>query len=302
MPMRLLLGGTVAGASMLPEAGSAIAASLHSLRTAELLNMQEMGLLGWFLVDLGINWAGWAVAAALKTEMFYDALGTSSFLALTAGSLITGGASGARKWLVSGMVGVWAVRLGSYLVSRIHQTGRDRRFDSIKNSPGKFFVAWTMQAVWVWVTLLPVLFINGAKAATPLRALDAIGIALFALGFGIEVVADWQKAAFRARPDSAGRFIDEGLWSYSRHPNYFGEMVLWWGVFATCAPGFSAPWQYAAVASPLLVAWLLTSVSGVPLLEKSAEERWGSTPEYREYKARTHVLLPLPRLKDTHTS
>ncbi|GLC65793.1 hypothetical protein PLESTF_000340600 [Pleodorina starrii] len=289
---------------MLTDSASALASSLHTLTPGQLLlNVREMGLLGWLVVDLAINWLGWAAAAAFRTEKFYDLLGSASFLTLTAGSLLTGGASGARKFLVSGMVAAWAVRLGSYLVTRIAKTGKDVRFDDVKDKPATFFVYWTMQAVWVFVSLLPVLFINGGRTAAPLTALDAIGVLVYSTGLVLEATADAQKSAFKSRPENKGRFIDEGLWSLSRHPNYFGEMMIWWGVFLTCAPGFSSPWHYAALASPVTVMLLLRYVSGVPLLERMAEERWGTEAAYQEYKARTHLLLPLPRMfKDAHTS
>ncbi|GLI66250.1 hypothetical protein VaNZ11_010000 [Volvox africanus] len=297
-----LRGGAGAGAVMLTDHASALASTFSTQTVGQLLNLREMGLLGWLLVDLGINWVGWAVAAAFKTEVFYDLLGSASFLTLTAGSLITGGPAGARKFLVSSMVGLWALRLGSYLVTRIAKTGHDVRFDGVKDKPATFFVYWTMQAVWVFVSLLPVLFVNGAAKAAPLRALDALGILVYAVGLCLESVADHQKSAFKSRPQNKGRFIDEGLWSYSRHPNYFGEMMIWWGVFLTCAPGFTSPWHYVALASPVTVMLLLRYVSGVPLLEKMADQRWGSTSEYQEYKARTNLLVPLPRIfNDTHT-
>ncbi|KAG2429602.1 hypothetical protein HXX76_010835 [Chlamydomonas incerta] len=307
---RGLLGGTAAaGAFMWQDAGAALAHGLHTSSgllggaAASLFGGRlEMGLLGWLAVDLGINWAGWAVAAALKTEKFYDLLGSASFLTLTVGSLVVGGASGARKLVVSGMVAAWAVRLGTYLVTRVVKTGGDARFDDVKEQPGKFFVYWTMQAVWVFVSLLPVLCINGGRSPVPLGPLDALGMAVYGLGLTLEVVADWQKAAWKARPENKGRFIDEGLWSLSRHPNYCGEMMIWWGVFLTCAPGFGAAWQYVSVASPVVVMLLLRYVSGVPLLEEMGEKRWGTEPAFQEYKARTNLLLPLPRFKDTHVN
>ncbi|KAG2438330.1 hypothetical protein HYH02_011026 [Chlamydomonas schloesseri] len=305
----LLGGGATVGALMWQDAGAAIAHSLHtssgllsSSASSLFTGRLEMGLLGWLAVDVAINWAGWAVASAFKTEKFYDLLGSVSFLTLTAGSLVAGGASGARKFVVSGMVMAWAVRLGSYLVTRVMKTGGDARFDEVKHQPGKFFVYWTMQAVWVFVTLLPVLCINGGRSPVPLGPLDALGIAVYGLGMALEVTADWQKAAWKARPENKGRFIDEGLWSLSRHPNYCGEMMIWWGVFLTCAPGFGAAWQYVSVASPVVVMLLLRYVSGVPLLEEMGEKRWGSEPAFQEYKARTNLLLPLPRFKDTHVN
>ncbi|KAG1680722.1 hypothetical protein FOA52_008054 [Chlamydomonas sp. UWO 241] len=220
------------------------------------------------------------------TEKFFDALGTVSFLTLTAGSLAAGPIT-ARKVLMSVMVGVWAVRLGSYLVARIHRAGKDVRSGGASGSPTASGVAWGAPliasgaalgviptasgvtptasgdgavAVWVFATLSPVLIVNLMPATAPLCALDALGVAIFSLGFGFEVVSDWQKDAFRSDPANKGRFITEGLWSTSRHPNYFGESLLWWGVFACAAASFTAPVQWASAVGPAFVFLLVRQV------------------------------------------
>jgi steroid 5-alpha reductase family enzyme len=128
------------------------------------------------------------------------------------------------------------------------------------------------------------------------------GLAVWALGFYFEAMADYQKWQFRQDPLNKGRFITTGLWEHSRHPNYFGEILMWWGVFAAAAG--SLPWAQvaAASASPLFVSFLLMYVSGVPLLEKSADEKWGDDPSYQAYKAKTHVLLPIPRPRTGDTT
>ncbi|KAL6756268.1 hypothetical protein V8C86DRAFT_2652536 [Haematococcus lacustris] len=251
-----------------------------------------MGLGGWVLVDLALNWGGWALAAALKTERFYDLVGSLSFVTLTIGSLALAGPITARKLLVSCMVGLWAGRLGSYLVARVHKVGKDSRFDEVKHQPAMFLFYWTMQALWVFITLTPVLLINTATVAKPLAWFDAPGVCLWASGLMLEAVADWQKDQWRAKPQNKGRFITTGLWGISRHPNYLGEMMLWWGVFFTCVAGFSKPQHLASVASPLFVMLLLRYVSGVPILERQADQRWGSEAEYQAYKASTPVLVP----------
>lgn len=262
---------------------------------ASMGSFQEMGLMGWFLVDLAINVGGWAVAAVKKTEKFYDLLGSVSFLTLTGGSLLLPGPITARKVLVSGMVGIWAVRLGSYLVSRVHKVGSDSRFDGVKEQPLTFLFYWVMQAAWVFVTLSPVLIVNGAKATTPLGLLDLLGVAIYSAGLGFEVVADRQKDAFRSKPENKGQFITEGLWSISRHPNYFGESLLWWGVFFTAARSFTSTAQLASVASPLFVFLLVRYVSGTPILERQADQRWGHLPEYQAYKESTSIFFPMPK-------
>lgn len=288
-----LLPGALAGSSGLPASFSSSNLFTGGVTAAgALAAFSEMGLFGWLLVDVAFNLGGWAVGTLFKTEKYYDLVGSFSFLTLTAGSLFIAGAGAPRKILVSCMVGVWALRLGSYLVARVHKVGKDSRFDEVKNQPGTFLVYWMMQAVWVWVTLTPVLIINTAAAATPLRWMDGFGVALWVVGLGFEAVADAQKDAWRGRPENKGRFITEGLWSISRHPNYFGEMLLWCGVFLTCVGGFTKGVHYASIASPISVMLLLRFVSGVPILERQADARWGGQADYEHYKATTPILVP----------
>ncbi|KAJ9526481.1 hypothetical protein QJQ45_009957 [Haematococcus lacustris] len=253
-------------------ASSLVGHSAFKGSASALAQFNAMGLGGWVLVDLALNWGGWALAAALKTERFYDLVGSLSFVTLTIGSLALAGPITARKLLVSCMVGLWAGRLGSYLVARVHKVGKDSRFDEVKHQPAMFLFYWTMQALWVFITLTPVLLINTATVAKPLAWFDAPGVCLWASGLMLEAVADWQKDQWRAKPQNKGRFITTGLWGISRHPNYLGEMMLWY-------------------------------VSGVPILERQADQRWGSEAEYQAYKASTPVLVPdLSRLFKTDPS
>ena len=191
------------------------------------------------------------------------------------------------------MVVVWAVRLGSYLVLRIRKAGADSRFDAIKPSFPRFLSTWTLQGLWVTLTLAAALAAITTTERVSLGTVTAIGIVVWVVGIGLEATADAQKSRFRADPANKGRFIQSGLWSWSRHPNYFGEIVLWVGVAIVALPVLRG-WQWVTLISPVFVFLLLTRVSGVPLLEKSADERWGSEPEYQAYKARTSVLTPRP--------
>lgn len=221
-------------------------------------SMAEMGMLGWLGVDIALNLIGWAYSAVKKTEMYYDMVGTGSFLTLTLGSLfLSPGPLTVKKALVSGMVGVWAARLGSYLVQRIHHVGTDKRFDGVKDKPATFLVYWMMQSLWVFATLSPVLIINLSKSSPALSLIDLPGIALFVLGLSAEAIADQQKAAFREKPENKGRYINEGLWSVSRHPNYVGEVCLWAGVFLTSASSFTKASHWGSIASPLFVFGLI---------------------------------------------
>lgn len=244
------------------------------------------------LLAFVIQWVAFVPANAAKTERYYDLTGSVTYLAVVGLALVGGGGGGPRAWLASAMVAVWAVRLGTFLARRIHRAGKDGRFDTIKQSPGAFLVAWTIQGLWVTLTALAVIVMNASPAGSaPLGPLDAVGAALWALGFGVEVVADRQKSAFAADSANAGRWIDSGLWASSRHPNYAGEITLWLGLFVMGASAYAGA-QWVAVLSPVFVYVLLTRISGVPLLERRADAKWGDDPAYLAYRARTPVLFP----------
>ena len=158
----------------------------------------------------------------------------------------------------------------------------------------KFLVYWTMQAVWVWVTLLPLLLLNSTDFNPGLRWTDVVGVALWALGLLCESTADWQKFAWKRDPANKGRFIATGLWGLARYPNYFGEMLVWWGAWLTACAAFRGA-EWASVLSPAFVTALLLCVSGVPIQEAQARARWGGEEAYRQYRAATWLLLPLPK-------
>ena len=244
-----------------------------------------------------INLGAWVPASLTRSERFYDLTGTASYVAVVAlglGFAAAAGRLGPRQVGVGLLVLTWSLRLGAFLVGRIRRDGRDGRFDTLKQHPGRFLVPWSLQALWVTLTLAAALVVWSTPTADPgLSGFDAVGAAVWAAGFGIEVQADRQKSAFKRDPAHHGRFVDSGWWAWSRHPNYFGEIVLWVGIFIVSLPLLSG-WSWLALSSPVFVVLLLTRVSGVPLLEARADQRWGGEPAYEAYKARTPVLVPRP--------
>ena len=241
-----------------------------------------------------INWLVWIPASLWRTESFYDLTGSVTFVAVTSLALVAApGPDGeASVWRVTlaAMVVVWAVRLGSFLFVRVRRDGSDGRFDKIKVHPLAFLATWTLQALWVSMTAAAAL--AAITVADGLGGVWAmLGVIVWLIGFAIEVVADTQKRRFRADPANAGRFISTGLWSRSRHPNYFGEILLWSGVALMAVPTLSG-WRWVVLISPVFVWLLLTRVSGVPLLEARAAARFGDDPAYGAYVKHTPVLVP----------
>jgi len=232
-------------------------------------------------------------SAVRRTERFFDLTGSLTFIAVSIALALLAPAQDARGWILAAMVVVWAARLGSFLFARVHRAGTDGRFDEIKTNPLRFFQVWCIQGLWVALTASAAWIAMSADAAdrAPLDGFAVAGIVVWLAGMVFEVVADLQKQAFRADPANKGEFIRTGLWSRSRHPNYFGEILVWVGVFVVAVPVLQG-WQWVAVLSPLFVVLLLTRVSGIPLLEKRADERWGDRADYRAYRDRTPVLIP----------
>jgi len=245
-------------------------------------------------VSFLVNWSAFVPAFLLQTEHFYDLTGSLTHLGLVGIALaLGGGTADPRAWLLGGLVAIWALRLGSFLFLRIRKDGSDDRFERIKPSFLRFLMAWTLQGLWVFLTLACALAAITSTGARPLGAAAVVGGLLWLVGFGIEVASDHQKRIFRGDPAHRGRFITSGLWAWSRHPNYFGEILLWLGIALIALPALSG-WPLVTLVSPLFVTLLLTRVSGIPLLEARADERWGGEAEYEAYKIRTPVLVPRP--------
>lgn len=244
-------------------------------------------------IAFGINWLAFIPSMRARTERYYDLVGGVSYVSVTIAAVLLSSDLDLRATLVAAMVSIWSLRLASFLFKRILKAGSDSRFDDIKTKPSHFLMAWTLQGLWVLLTAAAALAVITGGTREPLGVIGIAGIAIWVFGMLVEIVADRQKSNFKDNPDNEGKFIDVGLWSWSRHPNYFGEIVLWTGMAIVAVPVLQG-WQWATLISPLFVTFLLTRVSGVPALEEKADERWGGQDDYERYKRRTPVLVLKP--------
>jgi steroid 5-alpha reductase family enzyme len=238
-----------------------------------------------------VQWLAFVPSYLGQTERYYDLTGSFTYISAIVIAVVLSGATDARSILLLVLVLVWAGRLGQFLFRRVRRAGKDDRFDQIKRSFFRLLMTWTLQALWVSLTLAAALAAVTSLEQKSLDVFAFVGLAIWVLGFAFEAIADLQKSRFRADPANKGSFISSGLWAISRHPNYFGEITLWVGIAIIALPVLQG-WQYATLISPVFVYLLITRVSGVPLLEKKAEATWGGQEAYEAYKRRTPVLVP----------
>jgi steroid 5-alpha reductase family enzyme len=258
-----------------------------------LFSFDPYNVLTALIASFAIQALFFAFAASLKTDKVTDLSYSLSFALLSVILVLGNRAFAPVQLAAAAAVVIWAARLGAYLLSRILRIGKDSRFDDKRGDLLKFLGFWVLQALTVWLVMLPIAVLLSLPAPAPFGPLSIAGIAVWAIGFAVEAASDAQKYSFRNRPENKGRWIETGLWKYSRHPNYFGEILQWWGLFALALPSLTGTLLLTAI-GPLSITLLLLFVSGVPLLEKSAEERYGQDPAYRAYKRRTSLLVPLP--------
>lgn len=238
-----------------------------------------------------IQWLAFIPAYLLQTEKFFDLTGSITYISVISIAITFGTGADVRSLLLSALVVIWAIRLGSFLFGRIKKAGKDDRFDELKPSFIRFLNVWTIQGLWVTFTMAAALVAITTTTRKELDVFAIVGFLIWIFGFAIEVMADSQKSRFSANPENKGKFIQTGLWSRSRHPNYLGEIILWIGVAVIAFPVLQG-WQWVALISPVFVTFLLTRVSGVPLLENKADKKWGGQEDYESYKKRTPVLIP----------
>ena len=238
-----------------------------------------------------IQWLAFIPAYLLQTEKFFDLTGSITYISVISIAITFSAGVDVRSLLLSALVVIWAIRLGSFLFGRIKKAGKDDRFDELKPSFIRFLNVWTIQGLWVTFTMAAALVAITTTTRKELDVFAIVGFLIWIFGFAIEVMADSQKSRFSANPENKGKFIQTGLWSRSRHPNYLGEIILWIGIAVIAFPVLQG-WQWVALISPVFVTFLLTRVSGVPLLENKADKKWGGQEDYESYKKRTPVLIP----------
>ena len=259
------------------------------------IELSGVNLVGHLLVLIFvIQWIAYIPAFIFKTEKFYDLTGSLTYITAISFALYSTNTP-QNLDLGSLIIGIaiilWAIRLGSFLFMRIHKDKKDGRFDSIKTSFSQFFMTWTLQGMWVFVCSSAALVAIANPEVVPINSVFMIGLALFILGFVVEIIADNQKSAFRSIPENKDVFINEGLWARSRHPNYFGEITLWTGITVMGISTFEGM-NYLALFSPIFSYLLLNYVSGVRMLEYRGHKKWGHLDAYKVYKESTPKLIP----------
>jgi steroid 5-alpha reductase family enzyme len=237
--------------------------------------------------------ACWFIAAQIRGRNdIADVAWGLGFILSAAVSLVAGTVYSSRGLLISALVLIWGGRLALHIHSRNRGRGEDPRYRKWREEWGKWFVlrsflqVFMLQGVLLLLVAMPVIFVNQAAAA-PLGVLDLLGLAIWLNGFGFEAIGDWQLLQFIRNPANKGKLMTSGLWRYTRHPNYFGEVTLWWGIWLMT---LSQPGGWLTVIGPLTITFLILTVSGIPMLEKPYEDR----SDFQEYKRRTSAFFPLP--------
>ena len=244
-----------------------------------------------------LHWLVFIPSYYYQTEHYFDLTGSLSYISAVTVAVFMHPLLDLRGLLIAVLVAIWAIRLGSFLFLRVKKAGQDRRFTELKKRFWRYLFTWTLGGAWGFITMAAALASITSMTQRPLGIWVSIGLLLWIVGFSIEVIADRQKTEFRNDAENSEKFITTGLWRYSRHPNYFGEIILWLGIAIIAYPTLVG-WQYAALISPIFVTFLLVKVSGVKLLEESGKKRWGSDPTYQKYVTNTSVLLPMPSRDD----
>lgn len=242
-----------------------------------------------------IHWIVFIPSYLQKTEKFYDFTGMIAYLSIIGFALYQKkqilGIIDFDSMLIGILISVWTLRLGMFLFYRVFKVGEDDRFEAVKTSASRFFIWFTVSGLWVSLTSIAAINILTTKIDHNNYYFVYLGALVWLFGFLFEVISDYQKMKFKNIPDNKNKFIDTGLWSLSRHPNYFGEIILWIGVFIITLPSISGI-DYITIISPIFVYFLLNKISGINLLEIKAQKRWGKLDSYKEYRSKTPQLIP----------
>lgn len=235
----------------------------------------------------------WAISVYKRDASIVDPCWGLGFVIIAVTSAYGVGLSESRSWLLVGLTAIWGLRLSGYLAWRNHGKGEDRRYGNMRQKHGEsfwwisLFTVFLLQGVLMWFISLPIQSGVFFAADSQLGWVAIVGVVLWSIGFFFESVGDYQMAQFKAQPDSEGKVMNRGLWSFTRHPNYFGDFCIWWGIFLMA--GAAGSWW--TIGSPLLMSFFLMKVSGVTLLENDIEER---RPDYAKYKQNTNAFFPGP--------
>jgi len=238
-----------------------------------------------------IQWLAFLAAYIWQTEKYFDLMGSLTYISIIIFTFLISSTTDVRSMVLTILVLIWAARLGTFLFRRIRKAGKDGRFDELKPDFFKFWNVWNLQGLWVSFTSSAAWIAIASSKKVDFDVFAIVGTIIWLFGFAFEVTADLQKSKFLADPANKGKFINVGLWSKTRHPNYFGEITLWTGIAIITIPVLQG-WQWVGLISPVFVTILLTRMSGVPILEKRADEKWGDQEDYKEYKKKTPVLIP----------
>ena len=243
------------------------------------------------------QWLVFIPSYIFETEHYFDLTGSLTYVSVTLLAILFTVDISLRDILLALFVWIWAFRLGSFLFVRVKKAGSDGRFDLMKKDFWWFLMTWTIQGLWVFLTLAMALAAITSDTKMAIDIFAIVGTLIWIFGFSIEVIADQQKTNFKDDPANKDSFITVGLWSWSRHPNYFGEMVLWIGIAVIAFPVLIG-WQLVALISPIFVIFLLTRISGITMLESRGYKKWKDDPAYIDYLERTSVLVPFPPKKN----
>tara|TARA_A100001234_G_scaffold9198_2_gene7537 strand:+ start:12205 stop:13101 length:897 start_codon:yes stop_codon:yes gene_type:complete len=243
-----------------------------------------------------IHWVMFIPSYLFQTEKFYDLTGSITYITVLSfvvyiKQLVVHSVLDLRSLIIFSCIIIWTVRLGSFLFWRVLKDGEDKRFKTILPSFSQLFMTWTLSAAWVFIQSIAALVALTSLQQVPFGLVGYLGLSLWIFGFVFQVVADYQKTKFKANPANKDNFIQEGLWSISRHPNYFGEIALWIGIAIMAVPVMSGL-QYVSLISPVFGFLLIYFVSGVRLLENKGDKKWGNNPDYKKYKKNTPVFFP----------